>query len=118
MKAGSLRGLSIGYRIEQKDIKNNDDGSYSLKKIDLQEVSLVTFPANEDALVADVKQLSKRDVEATVRDVFGLSARQAKRFIADGWSAVVRDERDDSETVKKLSDLLNQITNSGDHHVR
>lgn len=54
MKAGALRGLSIGYsptryHIDKKGIRH-------LAEVELWEVSLVTFPANEAANVTVVKE--------------------------------------------------------------
>ena len=59
MKAGSLSGLSIGYSLNDYEW-DQDKGAFLLKEIDLWEVSLVTFPANDEARVSDVKNaLSK-----------------------------------------------------------
>lgn len=51
-KDGVLRGLSIGYDLVRKEVR---DGIRYLKEIKLWEVSLVTFPCCEQALVSDVK---------------------------------------------------------------
>jgi len=54
LKMGALTGLSIGYRV----IKSRLDGKRKarvLTELDLFEISLVTFPANEAARVRDVK---------------------------------------------------------------
>ncbi len=54
LKMGALTGLSIGYRV----ISSRIDGKRKarvLTDIDLFEISLVTFPANEAARVSEVK---------------------------------------------------------------
>lgn len=55
IKAGAIDGLSIGYRTD-KWAWNKDDKVLELLSIDLKEVSIVTFPANESSTVSQVKQ--------------------------------------------------------------
>lgn len=52
MKARALGGLSIGYREEDTD---RDGKVKLLKKLDLYEISPVTFPANDLATIESVK---------------------------------------------------------------
>lgn len=59
MKAGSLSGLSIGYILKDWEYDRNKD-AFLLKEIDLWEVSLVTFPSNDEARVSDVKSAFAR----------------------------------------------------------
>lgn len=54
LKAGVIRGLSIGFRTMRKKV---EDKVRRLKEIKLYEGSLVTIPANRFALVSDVKSL-------------------------------------------------------------
>lgn len=101
MMAGSISGLSIGYSLSDDGWTwDKDKRAYILKEINLWEVSLVTFPANDAARVQTVKSAlaagelpDVRTLEAHLRDV-GFSAKQAKAFIADGVKAVGR--RDDA----------------------
>ncbi len=52
----SVRGLSIGFRVSDKDIIwDKTRKAYGIRKISLVECSLVTFPANKQAIVTDVK---------------------------------------------------------------
>lgn len=52
LKAGAIKGLSIGYRV----IDKKEDGNViHLKELDLIEISVVTFPANKRAQVNAVK---------------------------------------------------------------
>ena len=62
IKAGDVSGLSIGFRISKDGRKSNGDGTYSLTKIDLMEVSVVTFPANNLSRINAVKHLDHRDM--------------------------------------------------------
>jgi HK97 family phage prohead protease len=55
MKAGSVRGLSIGYDAVKSSPR--DDGGRNLHEVRLHEVSLVTLPMNPLAEVSSVKAL-------------------------------------------------------------
>lgn len=59
MKAGSIKGLSIGYAVPQGEgkVSYRDDGTRVLKEVHLYEVSLVAIPANPRAQVTGVKIL-------------------------------------------------------------
>lgn len=63
IKAGAIDGLSIGYRTE-KYRYNSDDDTIDLLKLNLKEVSIVTFPANEDSTVSNVKAQVRQDRDA------------------------------------------------------
>lgn len=93
MKAGSLTGLSIGYRLVDWEYDRAKE-AFLLKEIDLWEISLVTFPANDEARISDVKSAlargetpSAKSIERVLRDV-GLSRSQAKAFMAEGYGAL------------------------------
>lgn len=55
MKMGAISGLSIGY-VVREDSWDRVTDIRTLKKLELYEVSLVTFPANEASQVTSVKQ--------------------------------------------------------------
>ncbi|MEY0008632.1 HK97 family phage prohead protease [Providencia rettgeri] len=111
MKAGSLSGLSIGYILKDWEYDRNKD-AFLLKEIDLWEVSLVTFPSNDEARVSDVKSAfargelpTQKSIERVLRDV-GLSRIQAKAFMAKGYDALsLRDaEQEAINTLKSIFD--------------
>lgn len=54
LKARDIDGLSIGYRIKEYSV-DTDTGVWTLEKIDLKEVSVVSIGANDNATVASVK---------------------------------------------------------------
>ena len=56
VKQKAVDGLSIGFCIN--DFEYNNQGIRLLKKIDLMEVSIVTFPSNRSASITNVKALS------------------------------------------------------------
>jgi HK97 family phage prohead protease len=75
MKAGVVRGLSIGY----KTIKETMSGSVRrLKELRLFEGSLTSLPMNSAALVTAVKQVPAPDMEAL--EAFRNAARDIKAF--------------------------------------
>lgn len=60
MKKGILKGLSIGYDTIRQDVKNN---IRYLKELKLFEVSIVTFPMNEFAIVNNIKAIEDARLE-------------------------------------------------------
>lgn len=54
IKNGAIDGLSIGY-YTKKWAFNEDEDTLELLELDLKEVSIVTFPANADSTVDNVK---------------------------------------------------------------
>ena len=96
--AKAVSGLSIGYYVRE-DSRDQVTGLTHLKKLDLVETSLVTFPANEDARVDGVKFALDRgrlppvkDFEAWLRREAGLSQTQAKLVITKGFAELHRRE--------------------------
>lgn len=85
LKMGALNGLSIGFSVRDESY-DRVSGISTLKKLDLWEVSLVTFPANDAARVTDVKAAEQiqtlKDAEAYLRDVGGFSKAQALALIS------------------------------------
>lgn len=114
LKAGSLGGLSIGYMINDFEY-DGDKGVWILKDIDLWEVSLVTFPANDEARISEVKSLLCRGetpppskVERALREV-GFSGSQAKAFMAKGYGAIRPREAGVAESLDAIKSLINKI---------
>ncbi len=92
MKAGSLTGLSIGYVLKDWEYDRTKE-AFLLKEIDLWEVSLVTFPSNDEARISDVKNAlargeipEQKKIERVLRDV-GLS-RTSQSIHGRGYSTV------------------------------
>ena len=111
MKAGSLTGLSIGYALNDYDYDSEKD-AFILKDIDLWEVSLVTFPANESAVISDVKTALKQGeslqpalVEKCLRDV-GFTRSQSKAFMANGFKALRDADNDNEKALAALKSIV------------
>ena len=93
LKAGDIDGLSIGYRIKEYSV-DTENGVWTLEKIDLIEVSIVSVGANENAVVQSVKaakaahdlteklkagdRLTEREFETWLKGL-GFSNSQAER---------------------------------------
>lgn len=114
MKAGSLTGLSIGYILDDYEY-DKEKGIWILKAVDLWEVSPVTFPANDEARISDVKSLLERGetpppskVEKALREV-GFSGTQAKAFMAKGYSAITPREAGADEALQSLKSLIEKM---------
>lgn len=82
----AITGLSIGYIAKDWSPRSKpEDPRRTLKKVDLVEVSLVTFPANPKARVSSVKSaMTEREIEIALRDA-GLSRAEAKALISGGF---------------------------------
>lgn len=94
MKRRVVKGLSIGYYVEKSDY-NEKTGIRTLVQLDLQEISIVTFPANPDAQIDAVKQKlaeghlpTLREFEETLRER-GFSRSQAEMIAAGGYKSLL-----------------------------
>jgi HK97 family phage prohead protease len=114
----AINGLSIGYKVKEWEPRSKpEDPRRKLKRIDLVEISLVTFPANDKARVNQVKSIIqdaierrdlpgiKQTVEEILRDA-GFSRKQSKAIVAEGCNALsLRDADDESE---QLVEIINR----------
>jgi len=84
LKMGALNGLSIGFMSKEWAYDSGTEVR-TLTAIDLWEVSLVTFPANEKARVTNVKSADEmaapKDAEKALRDA-GFSKSDATAFVS------------------------------------
>jgi uncharacterized protein len=90
MKAGALDGLSIGFKAV-KARRDARSGVRRLEKVDLWEISVVTFPMLPGARVTAVKQRpfvervpSERDFERWLSRDAGLTRTEARAVLRDG----------------------------------
>lgn len=96
MDPPAIKGLSIGYTVDKADVERDPKTEIrTLKRIELWEISLVTFPANTRAQVTGVKNFecakTAREFEAALRDA-GLSVREAKYITSLCKDALVAKE--------------------------
>lgn len=119
LKAGDIDSMSIGYRT----MACKYDGDLRmLEELDLYEISLVSAPANEMALVTAVKSdeliqnaESVRDIEKLLHNE-GFTKAQAKSLISKIKSFVGRDDADkqdrrDDANVAEWINLVDSIQN-------
>ncbi len=110
----AISGLSIGYYVRESAYGGkNDPYDRLLKQIDLVEISIVTFPANGKARIGGVKSINDMNdyqIEQTLRDVLGLSQKEAKTVIARGFRALRTDDDAGSEELKQIEALIMRNT--------
>lgn len=89
LKSGAINGLSIGYRPKEYTYDPITGVRY-LTEVELFEVSLVTFPANELAGVTSLKSETPktiREFEQFLRDA-GYSRKDAKALASRGFTSL------------------------------
>lgn len=116
LKAGAVTGLSIGYWVRQSKY-DQTTGIRTLIKLELVEVSLVTFPAKDDARVEAVKfkldrgELpTKSEFEKALREAFPFSKSQATAIASYGLDYLLRSESEGAGDLKSLSDTIAGFT--------
>lgn len=90
MRAGAVDGLSIGFRTE-RGLRDPRSGIRRLHKVDLWEISVVTFPMLPEARVQSVKARpfggevpSEREFERWLTQDAGFSRSEARAVMRDG----------------------------------
>jgi len=110
MREGELDGLSIGFRT-RKSKTDEETGIRTLTDVQLFEVSLVTFPANDPARVTEVRSdelPTEREFERWLRREAGFTEAQAKAIIAKGYRQVRREAMPSDETCGELLALIHR----------
>ena len=122
MKTGAIEAMSIGYTTiqeEYKDMEYEDEYGKSthervrvLKELKLYEISLVTFPANEEAMIQNVKNLNTEQQQAGNDFITSLQTEEIgvtpRKAIAGGADELSQSELDEAD---KALDRLIQIQN-------
>lgn len=114
MKARAVSGLSIGYWVRESTY-DEKTGIRTLTKLDLVEISLVTFPANDEARVEAVKFKLARgqlptlpEFETYLREA-GFSKSQRVAIANHGLSYLLRSESEGAancDGLKSITDTL------------
>jgi HK97 family phage prohead protease len=103
VKQGALDGLSIGSNIVEAD--RDRTGLNTITKLDLWEISLVTFPANPLARLRTQRsapQFEKRsDLEAFLREV-GFPKAAARAVTAAGWAGLSKSNSTEAELLAEI----------------
>lgn len=114
MKMGAISGLSIGFQ-SKADTFDQKSGVRTITKGDLYEVSLVTFPMNDDARVQAVKSIDEigdlSGAETYLREAAGISRSRAKALVSRIYALARRhvdQPADDEADLKSVIELLNK----------
>lgn len=112
LKHGAIDGLSIGYMIKDSDFDQKSETLF-LKALDLREISVVTFPANDESRIDAVKSLLQKgelptlaQFEKFLREA-GFSKNQAVAIASHGLRQLLGEPKDDAE---KALAILQQLT--------
>jgi HK97 family phage prohead protease len=110
LKHGAMSGMSIGFRMTEDGSEEIEGGGRRISKVQLEEISIVGFPADSEARVATVKAAAEdinaiksiRDCEVFLRDA-GFSRSMAKAFISQNRDLYQREADEETER-KKVHD--------------
>lgn len=111
LKMGAVSGLSIGFQVRDESY-DRVTGINTLKTLDLWEVSLVTFPANDAARITGVKcidELSERDFERLMQDA-GLSRKEARIVMSKGFRHLKATQDAGSDELGELAAAIQRNT--------
>lgn len=106
IKNGILDSFSIGFYLQKREYR---DGVRYILQADIFEVSLVNFPANNEAKINNIKTVLKdihniRTCEEALRDV-GFSQNDAKHFI----SLIKSHDYAQNDVLEQLMDINNTL---------
>lgn len=111
VRMGAITGASIGFVTKQSEI-DHKTGIRTLKEVDLWEVSLVTFPANEAARIesraAEIAEMELSDIERLLRDA-GMSRRESKTVISRLMSIGSQRDADEHKEAAETLTSLNRL---------
>lgn len=104
MKMKAITGLSIGF-VPTRVVLDEKAKVREIQAVDLGEVSIVDIPGQNKARITDVK--SVRSLEEGLRGL-GLSKREAKALLSEGFAAMFEDESEASaiSIAEQLRDLM------------
>jgi HK97 family phage prohead protease len=108
----AITGLSIGYIPKEFTLRSKpEEPRRTLKKVELMEVSLVTFPANGKARIASVKSgdFTERDFERLMQDA-GLSRSEARVVINQGFKSLLAMQDAGSAELDELAAAIKRNT--------
>lgn len=113
----AITGLSIGFRVKEMVLGTKPkEPRRTLTAVELMEVSLVTFPANDKARITGVKSFNARDLEAALRSELKLSQGDAvsaialmKKHLREGGEDLVGEGREGAD-LKELADVIRRNT--------
>lgn len=115
MRHGTVNGLSIGFRLAEGDYERKKDGGRIIKNVTkLYEISVVNFPADEDARISEVRSeevdelKTIRDFENFLRDSGGFSKSVATSIVAKA-KKLFADQRESDVDEKSATEILERL---------
>ena len=123
MKMGAIDAMSIGYTTiqeEYKDMEYEDEYGKNmhervrvLKELKLYEISLVTFPANEEAMIEQVKELNVEQQKAVSDYINSLQSNEESNITPgnDDKSGGAEESHSELNEADEALDRLIQIQN-------
>lgn len=104
MKMGGIKGLSIGYNtVDSGDLMVGKIKARELKKVNLWEISLVTFPMNSRSTVTGVKHILEATTERELEDA--LREASIPRAVAKVIVKVAKDGLRDATRQQQKTDV-------------
>lgn len=116
LQAKVITGLSIGYSVT-KSQTDDETGIRTILACDLWEVSLVTFPMNDDARINSVKRMineghipSLSEFEGAMREM-GFTRKQATAVASHGLKRLMKSEssEEQSDSVMTAADVFSSF---------
>lgn len=111
-RAGDVAAFSIGFVTPENGRRYLGKGAWALDEVDLVEISLVSAPANPNAVVTAIKAapfLSTKSEAVEFLRQAGLPKAAAQRFAAGGFPALATDTQA-HERALKLAAQIEQAT--------
>jgi HK97 family phage prohead protease len=111
MQMKAISGLSIGF-MTREDSYDQKTGVRTIKKADLWECSVVTFPMNDQARISAVKTIEEigdlNGAELYLREVGGVSRSEAKAIVSRLFAIARREvgKSEDEADLKAITALL------------
>lgn len=113
MKAKAIGGMSIGFNVVVEEY-NSQEKLLTLKEIDLWEVSIVTFPANEAAQVEMIKSHfaggmpNVREFEDFLREA-GFSKSHAAAIASHGLGRLLREAESQNKGGVDVKSIVQEV---------
>ncbi len=128
MRSGAIDGLSIGFRA-LKAHRDRARGIRRIDKVDLWEISIVTFPMLPDARIRSVKQRpfagrlpTERELERWLTQDAGLSRSEARALLRDGLKGLGRTRDaaaglpEEARLAERIASVARLLRTSPHHH--
>lgn len=126
MKHGAIDGLSIGFTIPKGGSEEIEGGGRRISQINLVEISVVTMPADGNAVIHAVKSIADeiksietiRDAEWFLREAGSFPRSMAKAFISQLNSLYLREAEGERERIEAQNEAKEWLQNLIDKQIK